>query len=396
MTGPVAATIVAKPYLSHARVLAHSFREHHPEIPFFALLADDAEGRLDPADEPYELLAFDDLGLDDADGYRFRYEQQPLSYAMTPHLIDHLLGRGFDRVVFIKQESLVLDRLDPVLAALETASVVLTPHMLEPSTAVRELTILLSGVFNGGIVGVGATADGRAFLRWWADRVRYHCVHDVASGLHYEQRWLDLAPGRFGGVHVLRDPSVNVGHWNLGERRVRIRDGRVLVGDEPCRLFRFSGYSPAAPEQMTAYLPDLKLADAGEAAAVFERFGAELAAAGWAESARWPYAYDRFVDGVPIPPIARAIHRELGPEAARFGDPFHRDAPGGFAAWLGEPVDGTPITRLWRAVVERRDDLKAVFPDPFGADRDDFLRWTAQSGAREHLVSPVLWSGGVR
>ncbi len=126
---------------------------------------------------------------------------------------------------------------------------------------------------------------------------------------------------------------------------------------------------------------------------MFERVAGELAAAGWPESSQWPYAYDRFDDGVPIPPIARAIHRELGREAARFGDPFARDAPGGFAAWLGEAVDGTPITRLWQVILEQRADLRDAFPDPFGADRDGFLRWTAQSGAREHLVSPLLWSG---
>jgi hypothetical protein len=390
--GAAAATIVAKPYLSHARVLARSFREHHPDIPFFALLADEPEGRFDPVDEPYELIAFDDLRLDDGAGYRFRYEQQPLSYAMTPHLIGHLLDRGFDRVVFIKQESLVLDRLDPVLTALETASVVLLPHLLEPATAAHELTILLAGVFNGGILGVSSIPDGRAFLRWWADRLRFHCVHDVPAGLHFEQRWLDLAPGRFAGVHVLRDPTVNVGHWNLGERCVRIRDGRVMAGDEPCRLFRFSGYSPAAPHRVSAFVPDVALADVGDAATVFERFAAELMDAGWAQSAHWPYAHDRFPDGVPIPPIARAIYRELGPDAIRFGDPFAREAPAGFAAWLGEPVAGTAITRLWQAVLERREDLRSAFPEPFGADRDGFLRWTAQSGAREHVVSPVMWA----
>ncbi len=387
-----AATIVAKPYLSHARLLAQSFGEHHPEIPLFGLLADEVDGRFDPAAEPFELVELDALDLDDGAGLRFRYEQQALSYALTPHFVGHLLDRGFDRVVFIKQESLVLDRLDPLLAALEDSSVVLTPHLLAPAPPARELTILLSGVFNGGIVGVAATPDGRGFLRWWANRVRFHCVHDVAGGLHFEQRWLDLVPSRFAGVHVLRDPTVNVGHWNLDERRVRIRDGRVLAGDEPCRLFRFSGYSPGQPTRVTAYVPDLVTADVGDAGAVFERIADDLAQAGWAESAQWPYAWDRFSDGVPIPPIARAIHRSLGAEAARFGDPFERDAPGGFAAWLGEPVDGTPITRLWQAVIDQRADIRAAFPDPFGADRDGFLRWTAESGAREHLVSPLLWS----
>ena len=110
-----AATIVAKPYLSHARILGRGFREHHPEIPFFALLADEVEGCFDPAAEPFALVELAALGLDDEAGLRFRYEQQPLSYALTPYLVGHLLDRGFDRVVFVKQESLLLGRLDPLL-----------------------------------------------------------------------------------------------------------------------------------------------------------------------------------------------------------------------------------------------------------------------------------------
>jgi len=49
---------------------------------------------------------------------------------------------------------LVLHRLDPVLDALRSSSVVLTPHLLEPPVGPdrveREVVILVSGVFNGG------------------------------------------------------------------------------------------------------------------------------------------------------------------------------------------------------------------------------------------------------
>jgi hypothetical protein len=394
-----AATIVAKPYLSHARVLARSFREHHPQIPFFTLLADEVGGCFDPRAEPYELIELRKLDLGGAReqvAYRFRYEQQELSYALTPHLVEHLQQRGYRRVVFIKQESLVLGRLAPMFDALSTASVVLTPHLLAPSTAAQELMVLLAGAFNGGIVGVAEGADGRAFLRWWQDRVRLHCVRDVANGLHFEQRWLDLVPGQFEGVHPLRDPAVNVGHWNLAERAVRIRDGRVLVGDEPCLLFRFSGYSPQERGRVTAYVPQRTLADVGAAGAVFERFCAQLEAAGWAQSSAWPYAWATFSDGVAIPPIARELYRELGDGAARFGDPFRRDAPGGFAAWLGEPLDGGPVTRLWQAVLDRREDVRRAFPDPRGADSEPFAHWAGLHGAREYGVPAELLAGLAR
>ena len=49
-------TIIAKNYVAHARVLAESFREHHPEGTCYALVVDDADGYIDADAEPFELV----------------------------------------------------------------------------------------------------------------------------------------------------------------------------------------------------------------------------------------------------------------------------------------------------------------------------------------------------
>src|SRR5690242_5610279 len=100
------ATIVAKPMLAHARVLAESFLRYHPDLPFFVLLADDIQGCFDPARETFLTLLLDDLSLPDAARLKFRYTSQELSYALTPSLLTALLDRGFDSAIFLKQESL--------------------------------------------------------------------------------------------------------------------------------------------------------------------------------------------------------------------------------------------------------------------------------------------------
>ena len=46
-------TIIAKNYVAHARVLAESFLEHHPEGACYALVIDDVEGYIDAASEPF-------------------------------------------------------------------------------------------------------------------------------------------------------------------------------------------------------------------------------------------------------------------------------------------------------------------------------------------------------
>ena len=55
--------MVAKDYLSFARVLARSFRQHHPAVPFLVLLADEIDGYFDPLQEPFDLIELADLGF---------------------------------------------------------------------------------------------------------------------------------------------------------------------------------------------------------------------------------------------------------------------------------------------------------------------------------------------
>jgi hypothetical protein len=177
---------------------------------------------------------------------------------------------------------------------------------------------------------------------------------------------------------VLRDERVNVGHWNLPERSV-----------EDCRLIRFSGYEPDAPERATRYADRLATSALNGASEMFARYREALLDAGWEQARGWPYAFDDFADGAPVPPIVRVLYDECGGE--RFADPFAVGA-GSFAAWLREPVDaGWPaLSRLWLELHARRDDLRAAYPDPLGADRHDYVRWTRHTGAREHRVPAAL------
>lgn len=271
-------TIAAKRHLSLGRVVCSSFQRHHSGVPFFLLLC---EGRIEAGNEPFRVVWPDELGTG-AEAMRSRYNEQEYSYALTPLLMEWVLRQGFDRVLFIKQESMVTGDLTPVAALLETASVALTPHLLRPLTAAaREREILRCGTYNGGLVGCANTEEGGRFLQWWAARVATHCRYDPAAGMHFEQRWLDLAAAYVERLAVVRDPGVNVGHWNLPERAVTVEGERILVDGGPCRLFRFSGYDADRPEGATRYFARLTMENLGAAAVVFARYREELLRAGW-------------------------------------------------------------------------------------------------------------------
>jgi hypothetical protein len=157
--------------------------------------------------------------------------------------------------------------------------------------------------------------------------------------MHFDQRWLDLVPTLFEGVGITRDPGANVAYWNLAEREVAIEDGQVRVGRRPGRFFHFSGFDPERPATVTRYSSRPTLAEVGDAAVLFRRYADLVVDAGWPAAKSRPYAYDRFVDGTPIPEVARRLYGELCESAVRFGDPFST-GESSFCSWLGQPVNG--------------------------------------------------------
>lgn len=391
-----AGTIAAKSHIALARVVAQSFTRQHPDIPFFVLLADREDGFFDPSAEPYQILQLEDLPIPQPERFCFHHAQQPLSYAATPYLLGHLLNRGFTRVLFFKQESMIIGSQAPIFRLLDDHPIVLTPHLLEPleggDRAERELQILRAGAFNIGMIGVSETETAREFLAWWQDRVYAHCRLAVSEGMHYEQRWIDLVPGFFEGTHILRDPGANVGHWNLPERRVDVKTGGIDVDGGTGRLFRFSGFDPDSPDAVTWYSRRLRMETVGPAAAVFERYKDLLEEAGYRETKRWPYAFGAFDNGVRIPEVAREIYRELDePAADVFANPFQASHPRSYYRWLNEPVhaaDSAPrfVTRLWEGIYRRRLDVQRAFPNALSSDRSAFLDWTTRFGAEEHGI----------
>jgi len=72
----VATTIAAENYLSFARVVADSFRRHHPDIPFYALLTDEVNGYFEPSAEPVHLVRLADIAIPDLHRFRFKCDRK--------------------------------------------------------------------------------------------------------------------------------------------------------------------------------------------------------------------------------------------------------------------------------------------------------------------------------
>ncbi len=396
----VGCTIISKNYLAYARVLCRSFLEHHPRGKFVVLLVDKMDGSFDPAAEPFELIELPALVIPELRRLCFQYSIVELNTAVKPYFLTYLFDqRSAQKVVYLDPDILILKPLAEVEAVLDRSWAVLTPHITSPMTddghKPSELTILQAGTFNLGFIGLRKCETTQAFLRWWQERLFSRCEMAPERGMHVDQKWVDLVPSFFDGVHVLRNPGYNVAYWNLAQRPITICDEEVLVAGQPCVFFHFSGLQPEFLAGVSKHQNRLTLDRIGDAAVLFKRYRDLLMAAGYGDTTSWPYAFGSFDNGVPIPEAARKLYLQLGDAVRAFGDPFSTGNAQNFFHWLNQPADmdgarHPTLTRLWKRIYSERQDLQRAYPDAVGTQREAFLTWVLDVGRFEHRVDDQL------
>lgn len=384
-------TVTANNFLGRACVMARSLARFHPELVPFAAIADNSHDSPDLSGEPLRAVSLEGISIGSLHELAFGLRREQLAVAAKPAVMAHLLDKGFDAVIYIDPDMLVTSEFGSIIETVASSSVTLTPHLLDEAPRERELQILLSGTYNAGFIGVSST--GRGFLDWWLNRTLENPENDVTEGLYLDQRWLDLAPAMFEGVTVLRDRGVNVAYWNMAERPLSRRNGNLSAGGSPVQILHFSGFEVTCPEQASVHFGGVSAASFGpEAEQIFADYAGAVREADQQLGVTGEYGYAAFASGKPIPDIVRLIYRELGGDAAQFGDPFDDSHPKSFAAWLNSPASGDKagsgpgITNLWERIYRLRPDVQAAYPDAAGDDREGFIGWTRSYGLREHGI----------
>lgn len=399
-------SIVAKNYLAQARVLARSFRRHHPDGQVFVLVIDDDDGYVDPSHEPFDVVRLRELPIENLPEMCFMYSVLELSTAAKPFLLSYLLDlHRPGRLLYLDPDVLVTDSLLPIYELLTRHSIAITPHVFVPIEDGRipnEVTFLRAGAYNLGFLGVSDTSTTRAMLGWWQRRCKDRCLAQPRVGLFVDQKWFDLVPSLFEDVVTIREPGCNAAYWNLQERSVTLQPSPRVNG-QPLRFFHFSGFSPDRPDFISKHQTRFTMDDVGEARTLFDAYAAELRREGWFETMRWPYGFDRFDNGVRIAPALRLIYYHLGSGRRGFGNPFTTTGSGSFYSWLGAPASfqtGSPpyVSNLVQELWGRREEVGDTLPR-FGADqREVFIDWLRTVGWTTLKLDPRLLApvGGPR
>ena len=390
---PVFFTIASRNYLAYAITLMQSVAAQYPDAARYLILADRAEAEDDDAlaTAPFVSIAAEALALPDFDAFAFRYTIMEFNTAIKPYAFAHLRGRHPGAgIVYLDPDILVVEPLTEVEAAFaDGALAVLTPHLVDPVDDDRqpgEREILASGTYNCGFVAVGAHAEADRLIAWWADRLEFGALSDIAAGLFTDQKWVDLVPGLFPDVHILRDEGYNLAYWNLSQRPVSRQGLHWYAGKQRLAFVHFSGVDLDRPAQFSKHQNRHTQATIGKLRPLYADYLARLAANGHAEHRSKPYAFGRFADGEAICDPVRAVYRRYFDKGAAQPqrDPFSMDR-----RLYDLPCDelparaDAPMTRLMYATWKLRADLQQAFDIGQAQGRRGFIRWFARAAALE-------------
>lgn len=331
-------TSITANYLPKARVLAASLKRFHPEAVFHLVLADRLPEDYRPASEPFDnVILAEGLPIPNFRAWAFKHSVVEMCTAVKGPAACVILDEyGADHLYYFDPDIAVLGPLDGLEEQLQSHSILLTPHLTAPEEDLpaildNEVCALQHGIFNLGFLAVSADDEARRFLLWWCSRLLQLCYDDIPSGLFTDQRWVDLAPGFFPRIGIVREPQYNVATWNLSHR---VATGRapyeIAIEGKPLAFFHFSGFDSGAQEVM------------------LKRYGAKS-------------------------PVLFDLRDWYVAECERWGQSRDGQRPCVFSYF----DDGTAVRREHRLLYRARLDLQRAFPDPFNTTdaQSSFLHW---------------------
>lgn len=258
MSGLAFCTVVTSSYLRYAVALGARLRRYHPEAALHVLLIDPPDDLRPFADFPVSLIPMTEVRIPDIEAMKVYFDAFELSNALKPFLIHYLLEHGFERVIYLNSDILIVGRLDELLALMERANFVLTPHIIHPSLGntgnPTNVMIADVGLYNGGLWGLSRHENAMGALEWLMGVLPAAGFFDIGQGRNCDQKLLPLAADLFPtGFEVLRHPGYNIAYWNLQERNVRKEGTRYFVDDQPVAFFHLSGFREDKADRISVH-----------------------------------------------------------------------------------------------------------------------------------------------
>lgn len=224
-------TIITANYLPFAKVLYTSLAKREISVKLQVLVVD---GNNFVTEENLFIHQTQDLVKDPVfTKIEKKYAHTNSDYfrwALKPIFISYLLGKEYEKVIFVDPDIYFVSNYDFLVNELDNASVLLSPHWIsiEPSQ-MRDALIQMfrGGLFNAGFIGV--SKKGLAAMKWWAEACHYNIEKQPQIGIFVDQKYLDILPVEFEDVKILKHKGCNLAEWNMNSCKRTIKNGQLLI-----------------------------------------------------------------------------------------------------------------------------------------------------------------------
>lgn len=321
-------------YLPKALVLAESIFKFH-EMKLEVVVFDEKQ-ELHFPNEHINIQWVEHLGVSKWRELAFMYDIIEFSTSLKPFIALQLL-KQYNKVIFLDPDTAIFAPLDPVLADLDSAPVVLTPHYRKPQPNTdfeSDLGMMRFGSFNLGFFAVRGGCEAENFLNWWNHRCTSFSFMESQFGLSTDQKWVSIAPCFFEFLKISFDPGYNAAPWNTFERKLSkfinghyyFEDGSRLI------FFHFSNFNHNDPQ----YLDKRASSEKNVSYKLLEQLGIS-----YSDNLKMMectvkkvlYSFDYMSDGSYISPTLRRAYVSIREDLPAEHNPFSSTGPvGKFAA----------------------------------------------------------------
>jgi glycosyltransferase involved in cell wall biosynthesis len=374
----VGCTIAYSDEWPSAVVLGDAFHHFHPRAQFVVLLIDRPNDQLTLPNG--KVLSVGDLGLAPGEEWRLPmlFSRTELRLVLQPALLKTLLTTNAQAAVYFSPTTDIFHSLSSVLETVRGADVIVATDPIQNECG------------DGGRSFVGVPAVARPQLQKWFDDLRQRFDPDA----DVKNATLQALDAVFHSLphRLASQAGFGVNYSSLDPTSLHLTERGWEIAGQPLRSFDFRGYDPEKPYLLSRYLgpqPRILLSEHAQVAELCGTYRKKLVRVGGrGKSMAGAFAFlpsGLRIDARMLRIYRRALLEYGSGTASEPPNPFGPEGEQGFLKWLNEPIDRARagVTRYMLAVHEERDDVKAAFPDPSGADAAAFRNWYFLYGRRE-------------
>lgn len=321
-------TIASANYLSRVQILEQSLRRFHPEADFHILLCESPDVCNQIAIETgREVISPDTVGCASWLHMAFYYDITEYNTALKPFLLETLINRGYDAVIYLDPDIEIYGDLGFLSLQLEAYHVMLTPHVCfpVPDDGCRPTmdAYIRAGQFNLGFLGVSACKEIHDLLRWWQSVLVERCLFDEANQFFVDQFWADAIPSLIDKVFILRDPAYNMAYWNVFQRKLE-RKGLTWITDSgDLRFFHFSGLYRQDLTKVSVHQNRVTAPVGSHLYILLAEYFTKIQSQPWSRYTEHRYSFACYSNGEPITNEERKTFLDMSQkERAAVGSPF--------------------------------------------------------------------------